>query len=78
MVTIYNCDGSSAAGRWVAATPVDKCRPLGYGTAHTRDANRNPKFRNSFSGQDNNEITKGHQGSNFEKVAVFANKRYYL
>ena len=33
---IYNRDGSSAAGRWVAAAPVDKCRSDGYGTAHTR------------------------------------------
>ena len=36
MVTIYSRDGGSAAGRWVAASPVDKCRPLGYGAVHTR------------------------------------------
>ena len=36
MVTIYNCVGDSAADCcWVAASPVDKCRPLGYGTVHT-------------------------------------------
>ena len=35
MVTIYNRDGSSAADCWVAASPVNKCLPLGYGAVHT-------------------------------------------
>ena len=35
LVTIYNSDRSSAADRWVAASPVNKSWPLGYGTVHT-------------------------------------------
>ena len=36
MVTIYSRDAGSAAGRWVATSPVNKCRSLGYGAVHTR------------------------------------------
>ena len=42
MVTIHNRDGGSAAGRWVAALPADKCRQLGYGAVHTRPSQTTP------------------------------------
>ena len=51
MATIYNRDGSSAAGRCVAAAPVDKCRTLGHGAVHARPFQPTPCQAGSSSSQ---------------------------